>query len=126
MRTDSKVPIPATISAFGRACAPSTSRIRLDAPSFSPPPSSLPVPSPTRRPSAITDRMGLPRYLCIHGHFYQPPRENPWLEAVEVQDSAAPFHDWNERVTRQCYAPNTRSRLLDGEGRIAGLSNNYA
>ena len=49
----------------------------------------------------------------IHGHFYQPPRENPWLEAVEVQDSAAPYHDWNERVTAECYAPNTAARRLD-------------
>jgi alpha-amylase/alpha-mannosidase (GH57 family) len=67
-----------------------------------------------------------PRYICIHGHFYQPPRENPWLEAVEVQDSAAPYHDWNERITRECYGPNNRSRLLDGNGQIIGLSNNYA
>ena len=67
-----------------------------------------------------------PRYVCIHGHFYQPPRENPWLSVVEVEDSAAPFHDWNERITRECYAPNTRSRLLDGQGRIIHLLNNYA
>jgi alpha-amylase/alpha-mannosidase (GH57 family) len=70
--------------------------------------------------------VGEPRYVCIHGHFYQPPRENPWLEAVEVQDSAAPFHDWNERITRECYAPNSRARLLDGGHKIAGLLNNYA
>jgi alpha-amylase/alpha-mannosidase (GH57 family) len=67
-----------------------------------------------------------PRYVCIHGHFYQPPRENPWLEAVEVQDSAAPYHDWNERITRECYAPNSRARLLDAGHKIAGLLNNYA
>jgi alpha-amylase/alpha-mannosidase (GH57 family) len=67
-----------------------------------------------------------PRYVCIHGHFYQPPRENPWLGIVEVQDSAAPFHDWNERITHECYAPNTRARLVDGEGRIINLLNNYA
>lgn len=50
------------------------------------------------------------RYVCVHGHFYQPPRENPWLETVEVQDSAAPFHDWNERITSECYAPNSTLR----------------
>jgi alpha-amylase/alpha-mannosidase (GH57 family) len=65
------------------------------------------------------------RYLCIHGHFYQPPRENPWLEAIERQDSAYPFHDWNERVTAESYAPNAVSRILDGDGRIRELSNNY-
>jgi alpha-amylase/alpha-mannosidase (GH57 family) len=68
----------------------------------------------------------MPRYLCIHGHFYQPPRENPWLEAVEVQDSAYPYHDWNERITAECYAPNTASRILDGEGRIERIVNNYS
>ncbi|MEW5746397.1 MAG: DUF3536 domain-containing protein [Nitrospirota bacterium] len=66
------------------------------------------------------------RYICIHGHFYQPPRENPWLETVEVQDSAYPYHDWNERITAECYAPNAASRLLDGEGRILGIVNNYS
>src|SRR5262249_32635488 len=59
-----------------------------------------------------------PRYVCIHGHFYQPPRENPWLEAIEVQDSAAPYHDWNERITRECYGPNGRARLVDPAGKI--------
>ncbi|HZZ79375.1 MAG TPA: DUF3536 domain-containing protein [Gemmataceae bacterium] len=66
------------------------------------------------------------KYLCIHGHFYQPPRENPWLEAIEIQDSAAPFHNWNERITRECYGPNARARLVDGEGKIINLLNNYA
>src|SRR5262245_39935857 len=80
------------------------------------------------RPAAERTSPGMahPRYVCIHGHFYQPPRENPWLGAVEVEDSAAPFHDWNERITRECYAPNTRARLLDGAGRISHLLNNYA
>ena len=53
------------------------------------------------------------RYICIHGHFYQPPRENPWLETVEVEDSAAPYHDWNERITAECYAPNGASRITE-------------
>ena len=66
------------------------------------------------------------RFICIHGHFYQPPRENPWLEAVELQDSAAPYHDWNERITAECYAPNAVSRILDGQGHIVKLVNNYA
>ena len=66
------------------------------------------------------------RFLCIHGHFYQPPRENPWLESVEIQDSAYPYHDWNERITAECYAPNTASRNLDSEGRIVGIMSNYA
>lgn len=66
------------------------------------------------------------RFLCIHGHFYQPPRENPWLEAIEIQDSAFPYHDWNERITAECYAPNCASRNLDGQGRILGIISNYA
>ncbi|MFO7601917.1 MAG: DUF3536 domain-containing protein [Candidatus Desulfacyla sp.] len=65
------------------------------------------------------------KYLCIHGHFYQPPRENPWLNRIEFQASALPYHDWNERVTRECYGPNTRGRLLGKEGRIRALLNNY-
>jgi alpha-amylase/alpha-mannosidase (GH57 family) len=64
--------------------------------------------------------------ICIHGHFYQPPRENPWLEAVEMQDSAFPYHDWNERISYECYAPNARARLLDGEGRIDRIVSNYS
>jgi alpha-amylase/alpha-mannosidase (GH57 family) len=66
------------------------------------------------------------RHLCIHGHFYQPPRENPWLEAVQLQDSAYPFHDWNERITEECYGPNARSRILDDDGLIERIVNNYA
>ena len=65
------------------------------------------------------------RYLCIHCHFYQPPRENPWLEAIELQESAYPYHDWNERVTAECYAPNAASRILTGDNRIVRIVNNY-
>ncbi len=65
------------------------------------------------------------RYVCIHGHFYQPPRENPWLETVELQDSAAPFHDWNERINFECYAPNAAARILNAEQRIVDIVNNY-
>src|SRR5262245_41510642 len=65
------------------------------------------------------------KYICIHAHFYQPPRENPSLEAIEVQDSAYPYHDWNERVTAECYAPNAAARILDGDNRITKIVNNY-
>lgn len=64
--------------------------------------------------------------ICIHGHFYQPPRENPWLEFVEIEDGAYPFHDWNERITAECYAPNASSRILDSEKRIVDITNNYS
>lgn len=66
------------------------------------------------------------RHVCIHGHFYQPPRENPWLEEVELQDSAYPYHDWNERITAKCYAPNTASRILNAERKIIDIVNNYS
>jgi alpha-amylase/alpha-mannosidase (GH57 family) len=66
------------------------------------------------------------RYVCIHNHFYQPPRENPWLEAIELQDSAEPYHDWNERVAAECYTPNAKARILSGDGRIEKIVNNYS
>ncbi|HMF75802.1 MAG TPA: DUF3536 domain-containing protein, partial [Bryobacteraceae bacterium] len=65
-------------------------------------------------------------YLCIHCHFYQPPRENPWLEEIELQDSAYPYHDWNERITAECYGPNLAARILDEQQRIARIVNNYS
>ena len=70
--------------------------------------------------------VGLQRFICIHGHFYQPPRENAWLERVELQDSAHPYHDWNERISAECYAPNANSRILDDEKRITRIVNNYS
>lgn len=66
------------------------------------------------------------RYLCIHGHFYQPPRENAWLEKIEIQPSAHPFHDWNERITKECYYPNAFSRVLNDKGKIIDIVNNYS
>lgn len=66
------------------------------------------------------------RYLCIHGHFYQPPRENAWLEIIERQDSAAPYHDWNERICAECYGPNALARVLDGAQNLTELTNNYS
>lgn len=65
------------------------------------------------------------KFLTIHGHFYQPPRENPWLEAIELQDSALPFHDWNERICKECYNPNSVSRIVDNKNQILDIVNNY-
>ncbi|MCB2180495.1 MAG: DUF3536 domain-containing protein [Desulfobulbaceae bacterium] len=64
-------------------------------------------------------------YVCIHCHLYQPPRENPWLERIEIQDSAYPYHDWNVRINAECYGPNASSRMLDSKGRITRIVNNY-
>ncbi len=64
-------------------------------------------------------------YVCIHGHFYQPPRENPWLESIEDQASAYPFPNWNQRILAECYRPNAASRIIDGAGRIVRIANNY-
>lgn len=66
------------------------------------------------------------KYICIHGHFYQPPRENPWLEVIEVQDSAHPYHDWNERIAAECYGPNAASRILNNGAVITNIINNYS
>lgn len=65
------------------------------------------------------------KYICVHGHFYQPPRENAWLEEIEIQESAHPYHDWNERITQECYRPNSVSRILNDAGKIADIVNNY-
>jgi hypothetical protein len=66
------------------------------------------------------------RWVCVHGHFYQPPRENPWLDEIEPQPSAAPFPDWNARITAECYRPNTAARIVDGHGDIIAIVDNYA
>lgn len=66
------------------------------------------------------------KYICIHGHFYQPPRENPWLNKVEIQDSAYPYHDWNHRINAECYRRNTASRILNNDGKVVDIMNNYS
>ena len=66
------------------------------------------------------------RYLIVHGHFYQPPRENPWIESLETQDSAAPYHDWNDRIAAECYARNGASRIVNTRNQILRIVNNYA
>ena len=64
-------------------------------------------------------------YVTVHGHFYQPPRENPYLDAIERQPSAAPHHDWNERIYYECYRPNAFARVLNDQGELIGIVNNY-
>lgn len=64
-------------------------------------------------------------FLTVHGHFYQPPRENPWLESIELQDSASPYHDWNERINNECYNPNSVSKIVDNKNKILDVVNNY-
>jgi alpha-amylase/alpha-mannosidase (GH57 family) len=66
------------------------------------------------------------KFICLHGHFYQPPRENPWLEEIEMQDSAYPYHDWNERISAECYAPNAAARILGPKDSVAEILNNYS
>ncbi|MEO0838716.1 MAG: glycoside hydrolase, partial [Cyanobacteria bacterium J06643_5] len=64
-------------------------------------------------------------YVTVHGHFYQPPRENPYLNAIERQPGAAPFHDWNERIHHECYRPNAFARILNEHGEVVGIENNF-
>jgi len=63
------------------------------------------------------------KFLCIHGHFYQPPREDPWMDMVFPEGSAAPARNWNERICRESYGPLAYARRLDGGGRILELFN---
>lgn len=79
--------------------------------------SSDPQPAPPRSTTGV--------YITIHGHFYQPPRENPYLNAVERQPSASPYHDWNERIHHECYRPNAFARVLNDRGELVGIVNNY-
>lgn len=78
-------------------------------------------------PDESTDplKTALGVYITVHGHFYQPPRENPYLDAIERQPSAAPFHDWNERIHHECYRPNAFARVLNDRGEVIGIVNNF-
>src|SRR5215471_13495344 len=69
--------------------------------------------------------MTQPIALVVHGHFYQPPRENPWTDEIPREPSAAPFHDWNARIHSECYRANAFARIHDGAGRIESIVNNY-
>lgn len=64
--------------------------------------------------------------LIIHGHFYQPPRENPWTGVIDAEPSAHPFHDWNERIHAECYEPNSAVRLMNESANEEELVNNYS
>jgi alpha-amylase/alpha-mannosidase (GH57 family) len=66
------------------------------------------------------------KFICLHAHFYQPPRENPWTQEIEIQESAAPYKNWNKRITEECYAPNAKARILDDDLRIKKIVNNYS
>lgn len=74
------------------------------------------------RPLIATRRI----YVVIHGHFYQPPRENPWIEEIELEESAYPFPNWNARITRECYTPNTCARIRDDRLRVLDIVNNFS
>lgn len=65
------------------------------------------------------------KYVCIHGHFYQPPRENPWTGKIDIQPSASPFSNWNFRIANECYIPNARAKILDDKGDIVQRVSNY-
>ena len=65
------------------------------------------------------------KYLIIHGHFYQPPRENPWIEEVGKELPAYPYHNWNERITAECYSPNLNAIVLDSEKNLLDVINNF-
>ncbi|AFY35813.1 DUF3536 domain-containing protein [Calothrix sp. PCC 7507] len=77
----------------------------------------------TQESDRLSNKTGV--FVTVHGHFYQPPRENPYLDAIERQPSATPFHDWNERIHWECYRPNAFARILNDRGEVVGIVNNY-
>ncbi|HLO50308.1 MAG TPA: DUF3536 domain-containing protein [Kamptonema sp.] len=87
--------------------------------------SGLDTAAPNESRSHDPSRTATGVYVAVHGHFYQPPRENPYLDAIERQPGAAPFHDWNERIHHECYRPNAFARILNDRGELVGIVNNY-
>ena len=67
--------------------------------------------------------MAEPRYIIIHGHFYQPPRESPWTGLISPEHGAAPFPNWNERILSECYTANAHAHTM--EGPVVHVRNNY-
>src|SRR5205823_12347472 len=118
-RTDSTITLSNPRNAYSNVQAPFERYLHIKA-------AALFWPRGSFGQGSIDQPPAMERYICIHCHFYQPARENPSLEFVEVQDSAYPFHDWNERITAECYAPNAASRILNGDGRISRIANNYS
>lgn len=80
-------------------------------------------PSKTEEINPLKTATGI--YVTVHGHFYQPPRENPYLDAIERQPSAHPFHDWNERIFHECYRNNTLARIYNDDAQVVGIVNNF-
>ncbi len=83
------------------------------------------VPSSERENSHDPQLLATGVYVTVHGHFYQPPRENPYLDTIERQPGAAPFHNWNARIHSECYRPNAYARVLNHRGEVVGIVNNY-
>ncbi|NJL83713.1 MAG: DUF3536 domain-containing protein [Chloroflexaceae bacterium] len=81
------------------------------------------LPTSAIAPNPVLTATGI--YITVHGHFYQPPRENPYLNTIERQAGAYPFHDWNERIHHECYRPNAFARILNNRGEVMGMVNNY-
>jgi alpha-amylase/alpha-mannosidase (GH57 family) len=86
-------------------------------------PSNSDTPNPSAATAVTAVNQGV--FICVHGHFYQPPRENPYLDAIEKQPGAAPCHDWNERIFYECYRPNAYARILNERGEVIRIVNNF-
>ncbi len=122
-RTDCPSALPSAIS---QAAHPQPS-LAPDPIALNPPASVSPAQPPQPSHTTLVDPLKTARgiYLTVHGHFYQPPRENPYLESIERQAGAEPFHNWNERIYWECYRPNAFARILGEAGEIVEIVNNF-